>query len=127
MIIITRFFINALASAEILHLPVRFIQSVWEMLSALNSTTKMIDVASYEVLAKRTFQEYVEVSLFSCLFAFVYYIPAPDPPPPAGPGSLQEDDGQPAHAGGSCAQVGQVTALAQHIFFINEIPNRNIS
>ena len=64
MVIILRFFINALASAEILDLPVRFITSVWEMLKALNSTHAMVDVPAFEVLAKRAHMEYVQVRLF---------------------------------------------------------------
>ena len=79
---------NAKATAEILLLPVRFIENAWLMLKALNSTSQMIDVPKYRELAKTVFNNYVEVSLQ------LYHLSPciPDPLPPEGHGTFQEHD-----------------------------------
>ena len=59
---IYRFFINAATSAEILELPPRFLEAVWDMLSQLSSCTSKIHVPSYRKLARKVFQYFVEVS-----------------------------------------------------------------
>ena len=57
-----RFFRRAEATAEILHLPHRFITACWVMLRQLSSTTKMINVAEYRRQARELFDMYVQVT-----------------------------------------------------------------
>ena len=59
-----RFFINFKATAEILELPSRGIQIMWDMLDMLNSIHRKVDVLKFRLLAKTLFQYYQEVSTF---------------------------------------------------------------
>ena len=56
-----RFFQNSKNTSDILNLPERFLIALWDMLTKLNSTTKMIDVLSFRELARDVFRYYIEV------------------------------------------------------------------